>query len=203
MSENFIKQRKQALRAEAMAQRGSLTNAEAETWGRLIQGKVLRFSAYLRSQAVALYSPIQNEVETVAIRDHALTNGKTVYYPKLVGETALELVQIDSVEDFRRGRLGVLEPIGSQRLFENDQNLMTIVVPGVVFDSLGNRIGRGMGWYDRLLKSVPRNVVTLGLAYEFQTVPEIPVDEWDERVNYVITERRIIDCTKSQSSLAS
>src|ERR1043166_4442841 len=106
MSENFIKQRKQALRAEAMAQRGSLTNAEAETWGRLIQGKVLRFSAYLRSQAVALYSPIQNEVETVAIRDHALTNGKTVYYPKLVGEPALELVQIDSVEDFRRGRLG-------------------------------------------------------------------------------------------------
>jgi len=74
------------------------------------------------------------------------------------------------------------------------QRGMVVFLPGLVFDSLGNRLGRGIGWYDRLLKTMGKGAVFVALAYEFQMVDEVPTEAWDEKVDYVITEKRVIDC---------
>jgi 5-formyltetrahydrofolate cyclo-ligase len=201
MAESLIRDRKQVLRAAALSQRASLKRADSQTWSRLIQEKVLQFPPYLRAQSIALYSPIQNEVETAAIRDHALVAGKTVYYPKLARAGSLELVQVDSAGTFGVGRFGILEPVGDRRLSDGDHSRLIVMVPGVIFDSQGNRLGRGLGYYDRLLIQLRPDAIFLGLAYDFQTLNEVPAEFWDQRVHYVITERRIIDCTTAQSTL--
>jgi 5-formyltetrahydrofolate cyclo-ligase len=205
MSATLVGEKKRVLRAAVMSRRTSLTNTDSDNWSRSIQGKVLQFQPYLHSSSVALYSPIQNEVGTEEIRDHALGAGKQVFYPKVAEESSVELVQIDSTASFAIGRFGILEPNGKKRLSDLDSGQLIIIVPGVVFDAQGNRLGRGLGWYDRLLKRIGKNTTFLGLAYEFQIVSAVPVEFWDQKVDYVITERRVIDCAyiRSQSSLAS
>ena len=204
MSERVTRERKQLLRAAAIRQRKFLTSIDSRAWSRLIQGNVVQFPPYSRSPLVALYSPIENEVDTAAIRDHALGAGKTVYYPR-IRERCLELLQVDSAAAFAIGHFGILEPAGERRPLKLDALGLVVIVPGVAFDGKGNRLGRGGGWYDRLLKQVSGNAISLGLAYEFQIVEEVPADPWDQRLDYVITERRVIDCVKlrAQSSLAS
>jgi 5-formyltetrahydrofolate cyclo-ligase len=200
MSESLVTDRKRTLRASAVLKRSSLKATDTETWSGIIQVKVLQSPPYLRSQSVALYSPIQNEVDTAAIRDHALATGKRVYYPRLAEGSSLELVQVDRHRSFVMGRFGILEPVGDAEAFDDQEGLL-VIVPALVFDHQGNRLGRGLGFYDRLLKGLSAEAVFMGLSYEFQLVDEVPAELWDQRVHYIITERRMIDCASSQSNL--
>ena len=197
-------EKKQLLRVAALTQRKSLTANDWRIWSAVIQAKVLQLPAYVRAASIALYSPIQNEVDTATIRDHALGAGKIVYYPR-IQENRIELMQVNSTEALTNGHLGILEPTGERRLSAADRMGVAVIVPGLVFDSQGDRIGRGAAWYDRLLSEIGKSVISVGLAYDFQIVEEVPADTWDQRVDYVITERRIIDCAaaRAQPSLVS
>lgn len=194
MSESSIEERKRALRSAALSRRNSLASEDVSTLGGWTQAKALEFKPYLVARAVALYGPIQNEVPTERIRDHALTSGKKVFYPKLAGANSVALAEIHSVADLESGRFGFSEPIGRPSRLTAKQRGMVIFLPGLVFDSRGNRLGRGIGWYDRLLKKMGKGAVSVALAYEFQIVNEVPTEAWDEKVDYVITEKRVIDC---------
>ncbi len=149
---------------------------------------------YLMSCSVALYSPIGNEIATEEIREHALRTGKKLFYPKLTQGDDLNLVAVNSAEEMRLGRYGILEPAGNRVLTEEDREGLIVFVPGVIFDLHGNRLGRGRGWYDRLLKFLGGGPRFAALAYEFQVVENLPAEEWDRKVDHIITERRIIDC---------
>jgi 5-formyltetrahydrofolate cyclo-ligase len=198
-----MRESKNSLRAAALAQRALLSRAESLSRSRSIQAKALQFLPYLAHRSVAVYSPIQNEVETADIRDHALATGKRVFYPRCTAENVLELIEIGSVTELASGRFGILEPTGQRRL-SKDQEELVVFVPGVAFDLQGNRLGRGKGWYDRLIEKLSR-ATFVALAYDFQIVDEVPSEEWDQKVHYLITERRIVDCGSrpAQSSQAS
>ena len=188
-----MREKKHSLRAAALAQRSLLSRSESLARSRLIQARVLQFPPYLLSRSVALYNPIQNEVETGAIRDHALVTGKNVFFPRFGPEDSLELIKIESATEFSPGRFGILEPTGEGRLAGRDQEELVVFVPGVAFDLRGNRLGRGKGWYDRLIKELGEATL-VAIAYDFQIVDEVPAEEWDQRVHYVITERSVVDC---------
>jgi 5-formyltetrahydrofolate cyclo-ligase len=199
-----MRESKNSLRAAALAQRGLLSKAESLSRSRSIQAQALEFPPYLIHRSVAIYSPIQNEVETAEIRDHALATGKRVFYPRCAAENALELVEIGSITELNIGRFGILEPTGDSRLSSQNQEELVVFVPGVAFDLRGNRLGRGKGWYDRLIEKLGQ-ATFVALAYDFQIVNEVPAEEWDQRVHYLITERRIVDCGSmpAQSSQVS
>lgn len=185
---------KHRIRAQALRRRDSLSTPELTLWNHLIQDKVLYFPPYLSSRSVALYSPIGNEVATEEIRDHALRARKKLFYPKVGREENLHLVQVESADEFRVGRYGILEPIGGKVLTKQDQERLVVFIPGVAFDLQGNRLGRGKGWYDRALGLLGERARLVALAYEFQVVEQLPAERWDQRVHHIITERRIIDC---------
>lgn len=189
-----MREEKHRLRAEAMARRRSLSASELSLWNRLIQEKVLHFSPYLVSRAVALYSATGNEVATEGIRDQAVNAGKKLFYPKLGTGKDLALVQVESAEELKVGRYGILEPTGEREMTEKDQEGLVVFVPGLIFDVQGNRLGRGGGWYDRVLGLLGDGPKFVGLAYEFQLVTELPAEGWDQKVHYIITEKKIIDC---------
>ena len=112
MSESSIGERKRALRSAALSQRNSLASKDVFALGGLTQARALEFKPYIVARAVTLYAPIQNEVPTERIRDHALTSGKKVFYPKLAGANSVALAEIHSAADLGSGRFGFSEPIG-------------------------------------------------------------------------------------------
>ena len=185
---------KDKLRARAFHLRDSLSASEIIPKNRLIQERVLRFSPYLQSRAVALYSPTTNEVATEKIREHARQEGKKMFYPKLGAGTDLHLVQVEDPEELKPGRYGILEPSGDGIMTKKDEEGLVVFVPGLAFDLHGNRLGRGRGWYDGVLAGLGEGVRFVALAFEYQIVEELPTEGWDRKVHHIITERRIIDC---------
>jgi len=150
----LMREKKHSLRVATLAQRSLLSRSESLARSRLIQARALQFPPYLLRRSVALYNPIQNEVETGEIRDQALVTGKNVFFPRFGLKDSLELIKIESATQFSQGRFGVLEPTGERRLARRGQEELVIFAPGVAFDVRGNRLGRGKGWYDRLIKEL-------------------------------------------------
>jgi 5-formyltetrahydrofolate cyclo-ligase len=149
---------------------------------------------YLACRAVALYSAIQNEVGTSDLLAHALGSGKKVFYPRIGEDDGGWFFRVSAAEELRAGRHGILEPAGTTPLAEAELETLIIFVPGVAFDPHGNRLGRGHGWYDRVLRRAAEHAAVVALAYEFQIVDAVPVGPGDRSVDYVVTERRLIDC---------
>jgi 5-formyltetrahydrofolate cyclo-ligase len=185
---------KRALRRATLSRRNSLSKPECLLWSRQIQAKALQLPLFLACRSVALYSSVQNEVSTEIILEHSLRRGYKVFYPKLGSNDALDLVQVVSAGELGAGRLGILEPTGAEFLAETDYKGLVVFVPGVAFDTQGNRLGRGKGCYDRLLARLGREAIFVALAYEFQVVERVPTEAWDRKVNCIITEERLIDC---------
>jgi 5-formyltetrahydrofolate cyclo-ligase len=185
---------KLALRAAMASRRNSLSKAESFRCGQFVQANALQLPFYIAASAVALYSPIQNEVDTNDILQHALAGRREVYYPKIGRKRSIELFQIGSPAELRAGHFGILEPTGLTPLSDTDDRRLVVFVPGLAFDVRGNRLGRGKGWYDRLLARLSVEAISVALAYEFQVVDEVPTESWDQKVRYIITEQRIIEC---------
>jgi 5-formyltetrahydrofolate cyclo-ligase len=185
---------KNALRNELLWRRDSLPAANIRLWNRLIQERTVALELYRASPAVALYSPIGNEVDTTSIRDHAFQLGKSVFYPRCSKTGHLELVRVESSAQLQPGAYGILEPMTGASLRVEEREDLLVVVPGVAFDPGGNRLGRGKGMYDRLLNQLGNIAGCIALAYEAQIVEQIPVQPWDRKMNTIITEERIIDC---------
>ena len=194
MQRAFLEEFKSDLRRVMLSRRKSHAPANCYLSSRLIQSQALRLPPYLAAKAVALYSPIENEVDTAAILADALERKKQVLYPRIGDEDRPCFFEISSPRELCPGRFGILEPAGAKyaslALLEN----LIIFVPGVAFDLRGHRLGRGGGWYDRLLKSLKSQALFVGLAYEFQLVERVATAKWDQDVHYVITEERVIDC---------
>jgi len=95
------------------------------------------------------------------------------------------------------GKLNILEPKLSVRQDESRQVLPgqidVVLVPGLAFDRLGNRLGRGKGFYDRFLCQLPADVLTIGLSFDSMIRERIPHGENDHPVKKVVTESRIWD----------
>ena len=191
---------KQALRVAVLSQRHLLPTAKFEVLSRSIQARVLESSLYRFAEGVALYSAVQNEVSTDDIRDDALRLGKIVFFPRLEPNGRLVFVEIQSSGELTPGRFGIPEPNGQKLLADYGDIDLLIVVPGVAFDPNGNRLGRGQGFYDRVLQSFGQRAITVGLAYEFQLITSMPVDSWDEKVRFIVTEDRLIDCLECKST---
>ena len=154
--------------------------------------KLLRSDAILRQVAltpefqdarvVLLYWSMADEVQTHAFVEQWYRE-KTLLLPCVAGDD-LVLRQYTGPQCMVAGeQFGIGEPSGPVWTALDEVEL--IVVPGVAFDTGGNRMGRGRGFYDRLLKSTPR-AVKIGVAYGFQILDEIPVEPHDVKMDIVI-----------------
>lgn len=83
------------------------------------------------------------------------------------------------------GQYGILEPVKKCRV--SPEKIGLVVVPGIAFDKKGNRLGRGKGYYDRFLELLPESVPRIGLAFDFQILPFLPVNPHDLSVDSTIS----------------
>ena len=97
---------------------------------------------------------------------------------------------------FRKGKFGIQEPIGDSEPATDDKiRKMTWLVPGVAFDKSGARLGHGNGIYDRLLKE--RDGLKIGICFSVQITENIPSEDYDAKMDYIICEKGKIKCKRN------
>lgn len=145
------------------------------------------------AKTIMAYVDMPKEVKTDIIINTLLNMGKDVAVPVCV-PASYELIasKILSLDELKSGHYGILEPKKEYLRPMAPDTFDVILVPGSAFDVYGNRIGHGKGYYDRFLSKVPQETLKIGLAFDFQILPRLPVEHYDIPVNCIITERGII-----------
>ena len=145
---------------------------------------VEELAEFRRAKVVLLYWSMTDEVQTHAFVERWYKE-KTLLLPCVVGDD-LVLRHYTGPECMVAGeQFGIGEPTGKE--YTDLASVEVIVVPGVAFDRQRNRMGRGRGFYDRLLKGTP-NAVKVGVAYDFQVLDAIPTEPHDVKMDRIVTE---------------
>ena len=149
------------------------------------------------AQRILGYLALKDEIEPSAAIKFAIGSGKSVALPRYIPEQdsycAALLPEKESFAALSFGRFGILEPpLGAPVLPLNQLDF--VLVPGVAFDSSGKRLGRGKGFYDRLLAETNNACIKCGVALEEQLVAAIPAEAHDIAMNFILTPSRWIIC---------
>jgi 5-formyltetrahydrofolate cyclo-ligase len=140
------------------------------------------------------FAPLDSEPEIAPLLDELRAKGIRILLPRLGSEPgSLEAIQLDRpIEALARDGLGVRSPEAGRPVPPDEIEL--VLVPGLMFDTWGQRLGRGGGYYDRLLERLPRARL-VGICHEVSMGDLVSVELHDHRVDWIVTESRTIDCT--------
>lgn len=190
---------KKELRKEVRRLRDTLPQEVRKEKSAKIASEVICLQEFQGANVVLLYSAIKSEVETMLIYEEAKRLQKQVYYPRVIGDV-MEFYLVDEVTEFEISTFGVREPkIDKARQYvPKEEDSVLVLMPGLVFDKAGNRIGYGGGYYDKYLQKLMKevalmNICKVAVAYECQMVSPgmIKNEPYDIRVDYVVTEKEI------------
>ena len=185
---------KKSLREQLLIKRKELPKTEVKMKSCQIQHRLFSSPWYRTAQTILFYVSYDNEVNTHDMIQESLKNGKTVIVPKAdVQNKTLCLSKLLRWDDLSPGAYSILEPRDSSIHEVPISSIELLIIPGIGYDQHGNRIGHGMGYYDRLLKNTVQ-AHSIGLAFECQLIESIPVEEHDEKVQMIVTEDRSIHC---------
>ena len=166
---------------------GVCTAASVQACARLKQQSI-----WNEAQTILFFAPMPMEPDLWPLLAETLAAGKTVALPRF--SSAANAYVACRVRDLQRdietGRFGIREPTGACEGLPLDR-LGLVLVPGVAFDLRGGRLGRGKGFYDRLLAAIPGT--KCGVAFDEQIVSEVPVGPRDVRMNCILTPTRWIE----------
>ncbi len=178
---------KLSLRARVLAARAALPAEARAAAAAALAERVLALPEVAAARVVAAYAGTGTELPTVPLLDALRARDVVVLLPVLLPDDALAWGRYDGT--LVTGRRGLLEPSSSGEALATAE---VVVVPGVAYDSVGRRLGRGGGSYDRALATV--SVPVVGLALDDEVLPEVPVETHDRSVDIVVTPTRVLRC---------
>lgn len=144
-------------------------------------------AAFMLAEHILMYHSLPDEVHTHNFLKK-WGNKKHFYLPRVNGVN-LDILPYDE-QRLELGSFHIEEPTGENTI--NHELIDLIIVPAVAFDRKGNRLGRGKGFYDRLLSDV--SATTIGIGYDFQLIDKIPTEEHDVAMDMVVTQNSVILC---------
>lgn len=183
---------KDSLRLRIKARKSMLDEAERRESASAVFDMLERTAAFMMAEHILMYNSLPDELSTREFIDKWHSR-KHFYLPRVNGVN-LDILPYDR-SAMHLGAFHIEEPDGDNLIDASAMDM--IVVPGMAYDRAGNRLGRGKGFYDRLLADA--RAVTVGVAYDFQLVDEVPASEHDVPVHYVITPRGIYKTKHSKS----
>lgn len=146
--------------------------------------RLLANSRLKDAETVLLYYSLPDEVDTHTLVDALLASKKRVLLPRVTGEGTMELRLYNGPQSLARGAYNIMEPIGA--VFDDYDAIDLAVIPGVAFDHEGNRMGRGKGYYDRLLPHLTK-AYKIGICFDFQLVDGIECEAHDVKMDEVVS----------------
>lgn len=171
---------KKELRTHIKALKKQHTKEELLGLSDQILAKLEQHPDFVKAEKVMLYNALPDEVQTLNFLEKWHLR-KRIILPTVVGDDIIP-VEYAKETTFAVGDFNILEP--QNEPYTGDFDL--IIVPGVAFDRMGNRLGRGKGYYDRFLSRY-LNVKRIGICFGFQLVDEVPAEPFDIRMDEVIT----------------
>src|SRR3989338_3926532 len=183
---------KSEIRKSFLEKRNSLPKQEIIEKSLQIETNLFELEQYKKSRTIMFFISFNNEVFTHSMIKKAL-EGKTVIVPKVVHHEIEPSLIIDFDNLIPSGKFGILEPIELSKIAY--KNIDLILVAGIVFDREGYRLGYGFGYYDKLLKKIPK-AIKIGLAFDFQVVDKLPREPHDVPVDIIVTEKGVINCKR-------
>lgn len=185
---------KKQIRAKYKAARSSMSKEDVMLKSSRIKQLLFSLPEFQTAKTVCFYIATKNEVQTENVIRDAIKLGKRVLVPIVEMDRTLVMSRLfDYDKELEPGAFGILEPKSTCRRIVPISEAELIIVPGVVFDLDGNRLGYGGGYYDRFLSSAKTNTRFVGLAYECQVVDKLPHGLGDVPVHKIVTECRVIN----------
>ena len=184
---------KNVIRKEALEKRNQIPYKLKGTKDSSIKQRLLALPEFLSARSVLFYASFRSEVETSGIIRESLSMGKRAILPKVDKRRhKLLLYEIKNLDELAPGLMGIPEPFQSEKREAHLDDIDLVVIPGVGYDFAGNRLGYGGGYYDILLAGRKKNMPIIALAYEEQIVDAIPSEQYDVRVDMIVTDQRVI-----------
>ena len=166
-----------------------MTSDQVADFSARIGDRVRELEAWKAASVIHLYVDAKsNEVQTRPLIQLALEQRRRIIVPVLshTGRPPLLHAELSGLEELKEGPFGLLQPV-LETVTDDLPQPDLVGVPGLTFDRRGGRLGWGRGFYDHFLSGVEGPKV--GVCYELQVVPQVPMDDHDVHVDVVVTER--------------
>lgn len=178
---------KKRLRAHMRDVLSNLGDAALEKKSRDAAARLASLPAFYEAKTILAYKAMRHECDPdFAVRE-AVRAGKRVAFPVCARDNGLRLFVPHAPESFRRGAYGIMEPDANQAVEIEPLEVDFIIVPGLAFDRRGGRLGRGEGYYDRLIAKT--SAVKVGFAFDVQIVEHVPKTLYDIYMDKIVTDR--------------
>ncbi len=186
------------MRAEVLKRRDSIPLDQKLQKDAAIKKSLFDLEEFIKAKCVLMYVSFRTEVDTFEQLEGILNLGKQLVVPLVDSkQKTLTLYEIKKTSELEPGYMDILEPKVSEVRKVKLNDIDIIVIPGTGFDTKGNRLGYGGGYYDRLLADADNHIPTIALAFEEQIVDEIPAEPHDIKMDIIVTDERVIK-TKAQ-----
>jgi 5-formyltetrahydrofolate cyclo-ligase len=153
-----------------------------------------KFISFLKKNRLNLknfggYYPSNYEIDDLAILDLLEKKNFKVSLPIIKKDNQMNFYRWSRSDPLRVNKFGIPEPVSS-KIFYPD----ILLVPLVAYDNNLNRLGYGGGYYDRYIEKLEKTkkIIKIGLAFSFQKISSIPIDQYDKRLDFIITEKEIL-----------
>ena len=138
------------------------------------------------AHTILAYHSLPDEVNTHDFIEKLVMEGKKVLLPVVVDGENMIIREYTGLQDLLEGSFHIMEPVGKLFPKEKYKEIEVGIIPGMSFDKEGNRLGRGKGYYDRLLQEMP-HLYKIGICFNFQKAKQIPTEETDIRMDEIIS----------------
>ena len=183
---------KEQLRQQMRGRLAAQSTIDVQVKSAAIWERLSVLDEFATAERSLIYVSKATEVDTRGLIQQLLAMGRQVCVPWYDGVTeqyvASELR--DFAADLMTGQFGILEPKPEAITPVAGDRIDVALVPGLAFDETGNRLGRGMGYFDHILRGL--RGVKIALAYDFQILNEVPTEAHDTPVDFIVTEKRMI-----------
>lgn len=176
---------KEQLRRHFLARRDAVEPALRERASAKLCQRLAGLELLSKAQVVAGYMALGNEIDLGPYLRSAKDQGQCLVLPRVIAPGVMEFCVLNHWDELRPGAFGIFEPSGAA--VDADQ-IDIFLVPGIVFDRWGHRLGFGQGYYDRVL---PAQAQSIGVGYDWQIRDEeLPVEPHDRGMKYIATDQR-------------
>lgn len=186
---------KKEIRQSVLAHLRKIDETKRAAISKELQAGLFKSDLWEEAKTIGLYLSMANEWDTLQIVERAVKEGKKVAVPKTVDETReMIFYQINDLSQTAVGNFGVMEPDPEKTTVVHKGEIDLLLVPGLAFTKEGYRVGYGGGYYDRFLTDFIQP--TVSIAHSSQIVDGFLAESFDLPVQFIVTEKGIIDCSK-------
>ena len=199
-----IAERKSHFRVATTERLRSLPTSFISDKSAVVHNLLTELEDFNKLSVVCIYLSMPQEIQTFSLIKYLLEQQKTVYIPKIIGRKHTDMIMYrlqtyEEIETFPRNKWGIPEPAITDQLSHCKEEYFNtidgIIVPAVAFDKNCGRVGHGKGYYDYFIDSINKSnslsgrklPITIGIGFDEQVYDEVPMDENDQTLNFVVT----------------